>query len=526
MRLVSLTLVILAALTLPAPAAPASAPASSPTSQPADLLDPPRGVFADEWYAVMMSGKKCGQMHVRMERLAAAGIDRIQTWSKMQLTVRRGVAEVSVALDSQTTETLDGTPLSFRRVMYLGKQPVITEGTIQDGEVTITTTQFGLKQPSQAYNYPAGGLMEWGTFRQQVHRGLQTGSRYDMLLYDPSISPNRSCPTTVEVVGPETIDLFGRKISATRVRQVTRFPSLLGVPSVQETTLWMTDAGTAVRMEMPILDFRIDVIACPKAVAMAADDPAELMLDTLVPLNQSLNPENARQITFRIRLRKPDDQTPLPPFPETGMQTILAAGAREVTLLVRRSSVPASQPSPPLADEDRRRYLAATASVNYNDPQVAELARQAADGETDPHKLADKLSRFVSGYITDKTLGVGFATASEVARSREGDCTEHGMLLTALARANNIPTRLVTGLVYSDEFEGRSNVLVGHLWTEMWIAGRWIAVDSALRQHTDVDPSHVALAIGSAGDDGFAELIAATWLSLGRFTVDVLRLEP
>ena len=40
------------------------------------------------------------------------------------------------------------------------------------------------------------------------------------------------------------------------------------------------------------------------------------------------------------------------------------------------------------------------------------------------------------------------ATAAEVARSREGDCTEHAVLLAALARARGIPARVAMGLVY------------------------------------------------------------------------------
>jgi transglutaminase-like putative cysteine protease len=163
--------------------------------------------------------------------------------------------------------------------------------------------------------------------------------------------------------------------------------------------------------------------------------------------------------------------------------------------------------------------------VNYTDPKVAELAKQAAGDETDPRKLADKLSRFVSSHVLKKNLSVGFATASEVARSREGDCTEHGVLLAALGRANGIPSRIVTGLVYTDDFGGKSNVLVGHLWTQFWIAGRWLDVDAALGQHTDVDPTHIAMSVGSAGDDGFADLVASTWLSLGKLSITVEQTE-
>ena len=43
-------------------------------------------------------------------------------------------------------------------------------------------------------------------------------------------------------------------------------------------------------------------------------------------------------------------------------------------------------------------------------------------------EIAKKLTRFVYGYVSAKNYGVGFATASEVARNKEGDCSEHPVL--------------------------------------------------------------------------------------------------
>jgi hypothetical protein len=68
---------------------------------------------------------------------------------------------------------------------------------------------------------------------------------------------------------------------------------------------------------------------------------------------------------------------------------------------------------------------------------------------------------------------VPFATADEVARTREGDCTEMGCLAAALGRAVGIPTRVAFGLVYDQHEPGFG----GHLWTEAYLDGRWEAWD-------------------------------------------------
>ena len=65
-----------------------------------------------------------------------------------------------------------------------------------------------------------------------------------------------------------------------------------------------------------------------------------------------------------------------------------------------------------------------------------------------------------------------------MAESREGDCTEHAVLLAALARACGIPARVAIGLVYVDQAGGFGY----HMWTEMYLSGHWIPLDATLGQ--------------------------------------------
>jgi len=80
-----------------------------------------------------------------------------------------------------------------------------------------------------------------------------------------------------------------------------------------------------------------------------------------------------------------------------------------------------------------------------------------------------------------------------VATTRQGDCTEHALLLTAIARASGIPARVATGLAYVPRFGERENVFVPHAWTEAYVDGRWQGFDAALQ---GFDSGHIALAVG------------------------------
>lgn len=490
-----------------------------------DPADPPMGVFIDQWYAVMINGKKSGQMRTRMARIENDGIDQIETQTKMKLRVRRDQVELSIGIAQKTVETLNGQPQYFSRTMYLGPNPVVTEGTVQNGKVSITTTQLGQKLPTKTYDLPAGSKMDWGLYREQFKRGLKPGTEYELKVYEPTISPDKACPTSVEIIGPDTVDLFGRKVRGIKTTQVMRIPSRLGSGSEQKSVGWVTKTGEVLRMEMSLMDIPIHILACTKAIAMADDDPADLMIDMLVTLNRPIDARQAQKITYRIRPKNLSNKPKLPDVPETAMQSILSRKPGEVVVSVSRlSSLHRKSTTGSLTAQERERYLTATTSVNTRDPEIIALADKAIGNEKDLRRMAEKMCQFVSDYVYNKNLSVGFATASEVARSREGDCTEHGLLLAALGRVKGIPTRIVTGLVYADEFAGRRNVLGGHLWTQFWIDGQWIDLDAAYGQ-IDIDPTHIALGISGAGDEGLADLVTTTWLSLGKLAITVERIE-
>lgn len=504
------------------------------TALAVDVNDPPKGVFSDEWYALMLDGNKSGHMHATMERRTVDGKDIIRSTNMMELTVGRADTQISLSFTQSSDETLDGKPLSFENQMHLGKFPSTTQGVIRDGQVTVSTTQFGLPMGTKTYELPKGAIMAWGTYREQMKRGLKPGLKYDLSVYEPTMAPDRLTRTTMEVFKQEEIDLFGRKVTAYRTKQTAHLNSSLLGSSDVNTTTWMTDAGTAVKIQMsvPPIDMPFEVIACPRAVATSENQPTELMVETLIRAERPIDADSAKAVTYRL-INKGAEAAKLN-LPETPMQKIVEQRDGVVTLKLTRRSArqagnvpqgnkpPASAPAK--AAEDLKPYLEASADLNWKDPVVAALARKAAGDEKDPWKLAERLCRFVHDFVQTKNLSVGFATASEVARSKEGDCTEHGILLAALGRAVGIPTRIVTGIVYTEEFAGQENVFVGHLWTQFWIDGEWVDVDSAFND-TDVDPTHIAMGLSAAGDDGMADLVASGWLSLNKVRLKVLSVE-
>jgi transglutaminase-like putative cysteine protease len=129
--------------------------------------------------------------------------------------------------------------------------------------------------------------------------------------------------------------------------------------------------------------------------------------------------------------------------------------------------------------------------------------------------LAEALRRHVHRSLRTKDLNSILATAGEVATTRSGDCTEHAVVLAALLRAREIPSRVVTGLVYVEHFAGEDDVWSYHMWTQGWLegpaGGRWVDLDATLDARP-MDAAHVALGVSALEDE------RAVLLELGRIT--------
>jgi len=136
-------------------------------------------------------------------------------------------------------------------------------------------------------------------------------------------------------------------------------------------------------------------------------------------------------------------------------------------------------------------------AIDSDAPALRALAAQLARGEPRVYAAAQRLSRFVFGKL-EKTFGQSSDRASEVLAAGRGDCTEHSLLFTALARAAGIPARPVFGLVYTRYGDG-ADALYWHAWAEVKSGQEWIALDPTFGQEV-ADATHLALGRGNQVD--------------------------
>lgn len=165
----------------------------------------------------------------------------------------------------------------------------------------------------------------------------------------------------------------------------------------------------------------------------------------------------------------------------------------------------------PDAGADLRPFQAPEPFIQSDDPVLQAQARQIVENTRRPERAAERLTRWVYENLR-KEVTVGVPSALDVYARRAGDCNEHTVLFTALARAVGLPTRTAAGLVYLD------GTFYYHAWPEVWLDG-WVAVDPTFGQFP-ADAAHLRLTAG-----GLARQLELVRL-IGRLEVDVVATEP
>jgi len=145
--------------------------------------------------------------------------------------------------------------------------------------------------------------------------------------------------------------------------------------------------------------------------------------------------------------------------------------------------------------EEVRRNLKSTVTYPADHERIIELAEEAVGKAATTEEKVASLVSFVSEFIEYSSSAEPLTVLSTIS-IKKGDCSEHSDLFTALARSLGIPTRSVSGLIFSgDENTGNFGA---HAWNEVVIDGKWVAVDPTWDE-TTISATHIRGDLGGSG---------------------------
>ncbi|MHC4133526.1 MAG: transglutaminase-like domain-containing protein [Planctomycetota bacterium] len=468
------------------------APAAGDAARAADTV-------VERWAVLHMMGKPVGHVQTRVHTTA----DSVETTVASEMTIKRLGAEITVDQTQSTVERPDGQLVSMRTSMKMSAAETKSEITFKDGKAHMVTTVMGSRRES-TLDCPADAV---GPARVElITAGLakRPGAKAEVSTFSPDLGGG--VHLTITVVGVEETELLdGEKRSLTRIEtKMDKLPITI--------VAWATEEGEALKTRMPVGGLVIETLATTKERALGArtEELAPDVFQRMLIVPEHSVPYPRRVDTALLRIRAEES------LPELAQPHQVVEATRDGAAYVRiRRAQPPRGGTRPL--EPAAAYagcLDANSMIQSDAPEIQSIARDVVGDEKEAWRAARKLEGWVHENLTEKGLGVGFASALEVCRNREGDCTEHSVFLAALCRAAGIPARVAMG------FEYIAGVWAGHAWNEVWIDGQWYPLD-ATNGRGSVDPLHLTLSTMTLedADMGREFLGVATWI--GKLEIDV-----
>lgn len=466
---------------------------------------------SDRWYVLLMDGQRVGHQHSIQTREG----DRITTSTDLQVSIRRGPVALSVTSVTTFIETADGEPIEATSELNMGGGPMRTQYKFTDSG--ITALQAG---QSRAIDPIPGEWMPPAAVDRYVEEEMAEGAkRIDVRTIDWSLGLS-PVEMTMSVIGEEEVEVFGKVVPAI-AWDVTQ--SL--IPGVKARQ-YVDARGRTVRDTVSFGGLEMQTLLADEQLATMPFDPPELMANLLIKPSKPLaNPRQQRRAVYELTLDRGGEDGAALELLRAGAQRVVF-GDRDTAKVIVDLDDPANPAGDTPTDDDRR----ATRILDAGDEKIQALTVEALTDMPDDasdHDKALRLRAFVERYIDSKDLSVGFATASDVARTAQGDCTEHAVLLAAMLRVAGIPSRTVTGLVYVDQFLGQSDVFGFHMWTQAWLTpvpgsgDRWVDLDATLPD-VAFDAAHIAIGASSMTDGAITNDLIVIAPMLGTLQIKVV----
>ncbi len=415
-------------------------------------------ISEEQWMGVYMNGEKIGYLSRKLSP-SNNGYSMDETF-RIKMIVMGTEKDIETLLHAKLDKDLK--LLSFS-AQIKGDLGIAISGEVHGRNLMLSLVSGGVKSEKEIRLAEAPTLNGPGV--TGMLRGLHPGDRISVPTFDPAL------------MGVEDIELkISAKESIMSMGKMQEAYKVDGNMKGMEFTVWVTEEGEVLREESP-MGFLLLKEAKEDAVKIARPS-LDLISLIAVPMKMKLP---AGTSYLRVRITGID----LRGLELDGGRQRLSGDVLEIQREVIDSEMKKQKPE--IRGREFEEYLNATVFIQSKDPQIVSLARGIVKDEKDPRVAARLIYEWVYRNI-EKVPTVTLPVATDVLKTKKGDCNEHTTLFTALARAAGIPAKIAVGLTYKDGF------FYYHAWPEFY-AGRWIAADPTLGQFP-ADASHIRLITG------------------------------
>ena len=465
----------------------------------------------DSWAIIMLGEDRVGYSRTTSTPYSEGRRRMIRSTEETRLKVKRFGQSIEMMTRLKTIEDEDGTLRSFEmQVTNPPAAPSTTSGIVENNRLKLTVLLAG-KEQTQTINWDTTAKAPGWQDRCLRQKPLQPGETRMLRLFIPAFSKISNVEITAEKRQKTKLqDGSTHELLRTRITQ-----SIL--PSMP-TTAWMDATGVTLRSEADFLGTKMITLQVPAEVALQKISGAELdiAVNTLVRLKKPMRKgHRSKKVVYRIQV------------PGEGIAAIIPSSDTQVVKSIdtETAEITVTTARPPTGQRHVRiekRFLKATPFLQTNDDRVKSHARRAAAGESNTWKVCTNMERYVHRELKGKNFSTALASAAEVAKSLEGDCTEHAVLLAAMLRVQRIGSKVAVGVVYIES----QGAFGGHMWTEAFVDGRWVPLDPTMGRG-GIGAAHIKLAECDFSDDAPSPISSFLPLFnlMGNMKIDVISAE-
>ena len=432
------------------------------------VISPTVGDY-EEWAGIFIHGERIGYSLTKISR-ADTGLT-VENITRMTLIMMNQTRTLTTHVFAHTDRdyTLKDYSLELRNG---GHQRV--EGKILGKQLLLTSYVQG-NPYTQTIELTEKPYFPDAIEQVIKSKNLRAGEEVNIPYFDPTTQS--SSTARIKMIGSEQVEVMGQTTTGTRVEI-----NFIGINSI----LWLDEDYKLIKESSPAMGLEIIPLSKEQALAEITPDKAfDLITFFSVKLDEPT--PNPRTLAYlKVEMHDIDHE---------GLD--LQDDYQKVTSLTPltiESTLPdlANLPSLSLPIQDQKEYLEPSAYIQCTDRRIVDKAKEILGNGNNATSAAAKLVTGVYNLL-EKNPTASLPSALDVLQMKKGDCNEHSILFTALARAAGIPTKIYVGLVNLDGY-----AYYYHAWCAVWL-GTWVPVDPTFNQFP-ADVGHLKLKEGGIAE--------------------------
>ncbi len=381
---------------------------------------------------IAMGGHPVGTMVGRDLKTASGYVfERTQ-----DLSLKRGATTLNIHVETSAKVDAQLRPISGRFEKEDGSGKMVMTSRADGDQLRIEITQSGstVKKSVPLEN----GLTYYSALEHEIRENLRAGFRTERPIF------------VEEMAG---VFQMQAEVAKAPAKGGAVFAVTIDMPNLK--TIEMLDAnGRVILSRTPAVASVAYPLGSPPPAGVS-EGSNDMMAMTTWPVKPlSITPK-------AIRYRVWTDDARAFAVPEDSRQRVVNRTDKFLDVLVKGERSTHGG----LRAKDRARFLSETQFEAIHDVNIVKTAKRVTNGANTTRERIDRLTTFVHEHVKAHDLDRTYAPAVTTLKEQKGDCTEKSVLLSALLKAEGIPTRLVEGVVVAGETLGY------HEWVEAFVDG-------------------------------------------------------